>query len=63
MFDYLENIQIVVMILNFPDIYIAQVILSSAFAIAKSVLKTLFIVLLLFAIIKLWVGATSVKTQ
>jgi len=63
MFDYLENIQIVLMILNFPDISNAQVILSSAFTIAKSVLTTLFFALLLFAIIKLRVGSTHVKTQ
>lgn len=63
MFDYLENIQIVVMILNFPDISNTQVVLSSAFTIAKSGLTTIFFLLLFFAIIKLWMGSKSAKTQ
>ena len=62
-FDYLENIQIVLMILNYPDITRAQVILSSAFTIAKSGLTSLFFLILFFAIIRLWVGSKSTKAQ
>lgn len=62
-FDYLENIQIVTMILNFPDITKAQVILSSAFTMVKSGLTSLFFVILLFAPIRLCVGSKSTKTR
>ncbi len=62
-FDYLENIQIVSMILNYPDITKAQVALSSAFTIAKSGLTTFFFFILLFALIRLWVGLKPTKSQ
>lgn len=63
MFDYLENIQIVLLILNYPDITKAQVVLSSAFTIAKSGLTSLFFFILLFAFIRLWVGPKSTKAR
>ena len=62
-FDYLENIQIVLMILNYPDITKAQVILSSAFTMVKSGLTSLFFFILLFAFIRLWVGSKSTKAR
>jgi hypothetical protein len=37
--------------------------LSSAFTIAKSGLTTIFFLILLFAIIKLWMGSESAETQ
>ena len=58
-FDYLENIQIVLMIQDYPDITKTQVALSSAFTMGKSGLTTLFFFLLLFAIIRLWLGSKS----
>ena len=60
-FDYLENIQIVVMVVNFPDISNTQVVLSSVFTIAKSALTTIFFLVLLFAFIKLWMGSKCAK--
>ena len=57
MFDNLENIQIVLMIYNYPDVSKAQVILSSIFTIAKSGLTTIFFLLLIFAIVRLWIGS------
>ncbi len=62
-FDYLENIQIVLMILNYPDITKAQVILSSAFTMVKSGLTSLFFVILLFASVRLWWGSRSTKAR
>jgi len=62
-FDYLENIQIVLMILNYPDITKAQVILSSAFTMVKSGLTSLFFVILLFASVRLWWGSRSNKAR
>src|SRR6056297_2304532 len=62
-FDYLENIQIVLMILNYPDITKAQVILSSAFTMVKSGLTSLFVFILLFASIRLWWGSKSTKAR
>ena len=59
LFDYLENIQIVIMILNFPDISNAQVFLSSICTMAKSGLTTIFFLLLLFATIRVWIGSKS----
>jgi len=58
-FDYLENVQIVVMILNYPDISKIQVAFSSAATLAKSTLTTIFFLLLVFAFIRLWTGAKS----
>ena len=58
-FDYLENIQIVLMILDYPDITRTQVVLSSAFTMVKSGLTTLFFFILLFAFIRLWVGSSK----
>ena len=63
LFDYLENIQIVLMILSYPDISKALVVLSSAYTIAKSGLTSLFFLILFIAIIRLWMGSKSVKTQ
>ena len=62
-FDYLENIQIVLMILSYPDINKAQVVLSSAFTMVKSGLTSLFFFILLFAFIRLWVGSKSTKAR
>ena len=62
-FDYLENIQIVLMILNYPDVSKNQVVLSSASTIVKSGLTTLFLLILLFAFIRLWVGSKSTKAR
>jgi len=62
-FDYLENIQIVLMILNYPDITKTQVALSSASTMAKSGLTSLFLFILLFAFIRLWVGSKPTKAQ
>ena len=56
-FDYLENVQIVLMILNFPEISSAQVALSSTSTIVKSGLTTIFFLLLVFGFFKLWTGA------
>lgn len=56
LFDYLENFQIVVMILTFPDISQLQVTMASAATIAKSGLTTIFFLLLFFAFIRLWTG-------
>jgi len=61
MFDYLENIQIVLMILNYPDISNAQVALSSAFTIVKSGLTIIFFLLLFFAFARLWLGPKFVR--
>jgi len=61
MFDYLENIQIVLMILKYPDISNAQVALSSTFTIVKSGLTTIFFILLFFAFARLWLGSESMK--
>jgi len=62
-FDYLENIQIVLMILNYPDITKAHVILSSAFTMVKSGLTSLFFVILLCASVRLWWGSRSTKAR
>jgi len=62
-FDYLENTQIVLMILNYPDITKVQVIFSSVFTIVKSGLTSLFFCTLLFAYIRLWVGTKSAKLR
>lgn len=62
-FDYLENIQILFVILNYPDITKAQIVLSSAFTMVKSGLTSLFFLLLLFAIIRLLVGSKSTKAH
>ena len=56
-FDYLENIQIVLMILNYPEISRAQVALSSTATIVKSGLTTIFFLLLVFGFFKLWRGS------
>ena len=53
MFDYLENIQIVLMLLDFPDVSYVQVGWSSAFTIAKSGLTSIFFILLIAAFIRL----------
>ena len=63
LFDYLENIQIVLLILNYPDITKAQVILSSTFTMVKSGLTSLFIFILLFAFIRLWPGTRATKAR
>jgi hypothetical protein len=60
LFDYLENIQIVVMILNYPDISRLQVTLASAATIAKSGLTTLYFMLLFYGLVRLWAGAKFV---
>lgn len=62
-FDYLENIQIVLMIVNYPDITKAQVVLSSTFTMVKSGLTTLFFFILLFAFIRLYKGSKSRKAR
>jgi hypothetical protein len=62
-FDYLENIQIVTMLLNYPDITKTQIVLSSAFTMVKSGLTSLFFFILLFAFIRLWVGSKSTKAR
>ena len=62
-FDYLENIQILFVILNYPDITKTQIVLSSAFTMVKSGLTSLFFLLLLFAIIRLLVGSKSTKAH
>lgn len=56
-FDYLENIQIVLMILNYPEISRAQVALSSTSTIVKSGFTTIFFLLLVFGFFKLWRGS------
>ncbi len=56
-FDYLENIQIVLMILNYPEISGAQVALSSTSTIVKSGFTTIFFLLLVFGFFKLWRGS------
>jgi len=58
-FDYLENIQIVVMIFNYPDISKIQVAFSSAATLAKGTLTTIFLFLLAFAFIRLWIRPKS----
>ena len=62
-FDYLENIQIVVMIFNYPDVSQIQVALSSASTIAKSGLTTIFFLLLFFGFIRLWIGPRIMDTH
>lgn len=59
--DYLENIQIVVLLLSYPDISRIQVAFASGATIAKSGLTTLFFLLLLVAFIRLWTGSKPVK--
>lgn len=62
-FDYLENIQIMLMILNYPEVTKSQVVFSSAFTMVKSGLTTLFFFILLFAFIRLWVvGKVNERT-
>ena len=58
-FDYLENMQIVLMILNYPDVSKLQVVLSSVSTVAKSGLTTVFFLLLIFGILRLWTGLRS----
>ena len=62
-FDYLENIQIVLMILIYPDVTRTQVALSSASTMVKSGLTSLFLFILLFTLIRLWVGSKPTITQ
>lgn len=58
-FDYLENIQIVLMILNYPEISRVQVALSSTATIAKSGLTTIFFLLLIFGFFQWWRGSKN----
>ena len=52
--DYLENIQVLLMLLDYPDITATQVTWSSAFTMLKSGLVMLFYFVLIFAFIRLW---------
>ena len=58
-FDYLENIQIVLMILVYPEISRAQVALSSTATIAKSGLTMIFFLLLIFGFFRCWRGSKN----
>ncbi len=62
-FDYLENIQIILMLVDYPDITASQVFLSSVCTILKSGLTTLFFFILLLAVIRLWMGSRPVKKR
>lgn len=62
-FDYLENIQIVLVILNYPDITKAQIVLSSVFTMVKSGMTSLFFFILLFAFIRLLVDSKPTKAR
>lgn len=54
--DYLENIQIILMIRAYPDITERQVMLASVTTVGKSVLTTLFFVIMVISILRiLWV--------
>ncbi|MEX0289754.1 MAG: hypothetical protein AB3N63_03555 [Puniceicoccaceae bacterium] len=48
-FDYLENLGIIGMLVSYPDISPSIVVLSSIFTILKSLMTVLFYILLLFA--------------
>ena len=60
-FDYLENVFIIVMIFTFPDVSRFHVAFASNVTIVKSGLTTMFFLLLLFAFVRLWTGAKSAK--
>jgi hypothetical protein len=62
-FDYLENIQNVLMTLNYPDITKAQVMATSAFTVAKSVMRSIFFLILFLAFIRLWVGSKPAQAR
>jgi len=62
-FDYLENILIIVMMFTYPDVSRFHVAFASSATIAKSGLTTIFFLLLLFAIIRLWTGGKSAKKE
>lgn len=51
LFDYLENVSIIMMINRFPELSEGLVSLASGFTIVKSVLTTLFFVILISALI------------
>jgi len=53
-FDYLENIQIVLMILSYPDISEVQVLMSSIATLVKSGLTIIFFLVLFYGFIRLW---------
>lgn len=54
-FDYLENVGIILMLKSFPNINSSVVQISSIFSIVKSFLTTAFYILLLFGLLKLLV--------
>ena len=56
LFDYLENIIVVIMIFSYPDISQNLVMLSSAATIVKSGLTTIFFLLLFYGFLRLWIG-------
>jgi len=62
LFDYLENIQIIMMLQDYPDISIAQVKLASAATVAKSGLTTLFFLMLVVVVIRQWLDSRAVVT-
>ena len=52
-FDYLENIQIILMIKNYPNVSEVQVAMSSLTTIGKSALTTIFFVVLIAGFIRI----------
>ncbi len=52
-FDYLENIGIILMLKSFPNIIPSVVQVSSLFSIVKSIMTTVFYILLLFGLLML----------
>jgi hypothetical protein len=56
LFDYLENILVVIMIFSYPDISQNLVMLSSVATIVKSGLTTIFFLLLFYGFLRLWIG-------
>jgi len=59
--DYLENIGIISMLNNYPDLSMAQISTTNIFSIIKSVSTTFFFIILI--VIVIMVGVKSLKLK
>lgn len=60
-FDYLENIGVMAMLLRFPDISVTLIQVSSFFSVAKSLLITIFFVVLMVLLILISIKSLLTK--